>query len=200
MRIEIRADTVRVDGYVNAVGRLSRQMTDEDGIPFNEMVEPGAFMRALQAAGTISALLNHDWNRVLADTSGSLKLKEDTIGLYADFTSRDAELISLAKDGKLRGWSFGFIPLDTKEEYTSTGGHNITITELDLKEVSVIDERMIPVYSGTSISTRAEAAGGGEKPILYRAMDGDIICRVVEPPDYSRYDEVINRLKKPNRV
>ena len=44
MRIEIRNDSVLIDGYVNAVGRDSRPMRDrKTGERFVEQIVPGAF-------------------------------------------------------------------------------------------------------------------------------------------------------------
>lgn len=196
MMVEIRSGSVRIEGYVNAVGRLSRTLVDDDGLTYREMIEPGAFGKALQnAGGGLPALLNHQAERVLASIGGAdggrLKLEEDTIGLHADMTSRDPELMQLAKDGKLRGWSFGFVPLDFKEEYTSGGERHVIITDMELREVSVIDDRMVPAYAGTSIKARAE-----KKEVLTRAMDDVLVTRIDEIPDYSKYDEILNRLRK----
>ena len=40
MRIEIRNDSVTLDGYVNAVARDSRPMLDENGEKFVEQISP----------------------------------------------------------------------------------------------------------------------------------------------------------------
>ena len=49
MRIELRADSVLIEGYVNAVARDSRPMRDRDtGQRFVEQIVPGAFRRALE--------------------------------------------------------------------------------------------------------------------------------------------------------
>jgi len=202
MKIEIRSDRVHIEGYVNAVGRDSRRMTDEEGYPFYEQMEPGVFARALSSGRNVMALLNHDNNRVLSDTERGLELKEDTIGLYAAFDSGDPELIELARGGHLMGWSFGFIPMDSSDVYDSSVGHRSVVKELELIEVSVISDAMRPCYAGTSIHTRAD---GTEDAIQTRAMDNDAVFRAIiedqlepkkEPIDYSRYDAVINRLKK----
>lgn len=197
MKIQIRSDRVKIDGYVNAVGRDSRRLTDENGYAYYEQMQPGVFARALSKGGDVKCLLDHD--RELGSTGNGLTLEEDNIGLRAQFESTDPELIQLAKDGKLQGWSFGFFPLDTKDEYASDG-HRVIVTELDLKEVSIIDDKMTPCYAGTSIHTRAD---GNQEKILLRAFDNDVVTRSFEEdghnapakPDYTAYDEVITRLK-----
>lgn len=198
MQINLRADSVEIEGYVNAVGRDSRRMADEQGFPFVEQMQPGVFARALSEGKTVDALLDHDTTRVLANTDGALKLEEDSIGLHAELVSTDAELIQKARDGLLRGWSFGFIPLDSKDDYSTEVGHRSIITELELIEVSVIDDRAIPCYAGTSVHTRAD---GTEGKIQYRAYDNDVITRTIadeptEKVDYTPYDEIIDRITK----
>lgn len=201
MKIEVRSDSVHVEGYVNAVGRDSRRLTDDEGYPFYEQMEPGVFARALATGSPVEVLLNHDRNRVLGSTNDALSLNEDSIGLFASFDSRDAELIELARGGHLLGWSFGFIPLDHTDVYDSAVGHRAVVKEIDLREVSVISDAMRPCYAGTSIYTRAD---GEDEQIQTRSMDNDAVFRVIleepatnkEPIDYSRYDAVINRVKR----
>ena len=60
MRVEIRADSVVIEGYVNAVARDSRVMRDrKTGKRFVEQIIPGVFRRALQH-NDVKLLLNHD--------------------------------------------------------------------------------------------------------------------------------------------
>ena len=94
--------------------------------------------------------------RELATTKdGSAKLEEDNIGLRAEVTIYDKEVIEKARADELVGWSFGFYPVDDvlgQENGTDTR----TITDLDLVEVSILDSDHIPAYYGTSIEARAE--------------------------------------------
>lgn len=199
MQISIRSDSVSIEGYVNAVGRDSRRMADADGYPFVEQMQPGVFARALQNAPVVECQLDHNENRVLATTNDTLVLEEDSIGLHANVVITDPEVIEKARDGKLRGWSFGFIPLDSQETYASDVGQRSIVTELELKEVSIIDDQMLPCYAGTSIHTRAD---GTQDKICYRSFDNDVITRNIadekptEKVDYTPYDEVIDRIKK----
>jgi HK97 family phage prohead protease len=115
----------------------------------------------------VLVLLNHDSNRVLATTKdGSAVLAEDNIGLRAEITITDTEVVQKARDGKLVGWSFGFIANDV--EITTEGKDEIrTVTDLELLEVSILDDTKAPAYYGTSI----EAREGGAKVVEIRADD-----------------------------
>lgn len=213
MKITIRADSVEIEGYVNAVGRDSRRMVDQFGNDFVEQIQPGAFALALSKNATVQMLLNHNEERVLGQTGDNLELEEDSIGLHARATVTDPEVIELARSGKLVGWSFGFYQLDarTAYDYDSHIERSI-VTELDLREVSIIDDTMLPVYTGTSVHARAEE----KDKLITRAMSSDIIRTVDDrkaeepqeraeepeevipdpPVDYSKYHETINRLRR----
>ena len=83
MRIEIRSDSVILDGYVNAVDRYSRTINSPTG-KFIEKIEPGAFSKALERAENVDLLLDHNKSRKLGSTKeGNLQLFEDNIGLRA---------------------------------------------------------------------------------------------------------------------
>ncbi len=107
MQIEIRSDGAHISGYVNATEKKSRPVITPHGKVVEE-VEPGAFQAAIDRGGNITVNLDHDSTRIYANTdSGTLKLYEDDIGLHADVLVTDSHIISLAKEGKIRGWSFG---------------------------------------------------------------------------------------------
>ena len=155
MRIELRADSVLIEGYVNAVARDSRPMRDKDtGKRFVEQIVPGVFKRALEQ-NEVDLLLDHDNNRKLGSTQTNLSLVEDAIGLKARAEITDPEVIQKAREKKLRGWSFGFLELDASEEDMPNGMKRRFVEDMKLVEVSLIDEKKIPCYTGTSIETRA---------------------------------------------
>ena len=181
MRIEVRNDSVLIDGYVNAVGRDSRPMRDKKGQRYVEQIVPGVFKRAL-SKNEVKILLNHDENRVLGSTETNLTLQEDAIGLRATAEITDAEVIQKAKEGKLRGWSFGFYEKDASEEDMANGLKRRFVEEMVLDEVSIIDERKIPCYEGTSIETRAEG-----KDVI-RADVLEVRADVVEQNEESSFD------------
>lgn len=93
MRIELRSDSVAIEGYVNAVARDSRPMRDrKTGKRFVEQIVPGVFERALRH-NEVQLLLNHDKTRNLGSTSTNLELYEDSIGLHARAEVTDPEVI-----------------------------------------------------------------------------------------------------------
>ena len=114
MQINIREDSVEIEGYVNAVERNSKPLLSRMG-KFIERIKAGAFARALKRNDDVHVLLNHDWQRDLGSTKqGNLELAEDNIGLRARFTTSDKDVMEMAKRGDLVGWSFGFYDRDVK--------------------------------------------------------------------------------------
>ena len=155
-----------------------------------EQIEPRAFEKALNRAENVDLLLNHRKDRKLGATKeGNIKLFEDNIGLRAIATVTDAEVIQKAREKKLRGWSFGqFVNKDRLEERANDIPRRY-VEDLDLFEVSIIDDRMSPCYVGTSIEQRAD------KEVITEQR-GDEFRAVIE--DYSTidYSEYENRIKK----
>lgn len=209
MKVKLRSDSVEIEGYVNAVDRNSRMITDDNGYPIRERIQPGVFGRALQekreAGFNIPVLLNHDSTRVIAEDGVTATLEEDSIGLHAVATITDSEVVEKARARKLSGWSFGFYLRDFREEYTDSGRVRI-VTDMDLREVTLADDTRTPVYAGTSVHARAD-----EQPevIQLRTVDNDVIFTDVtedapdpepEPEqraeiDYSDYYNRINKLR-----
>ena len=156
-RVEIRNDVVHIDGYVNAVERDSKVMHDKRG-DFIERVKAGAFQRAIDRAESknqpIRVLLNHDYTHELTNTGDTrTQLFEDAIGLRCKCEIRDAEVIKKAREHKLRGWSFGFWPIvDFREN--DKGIDRRELREIELYEVSLLDETRTPAYNGTSVEVR----------------------------------------------
>ena len=154
MRIEIRNDSAVLDGYVNVVDRESKPIPSVKG-KFIEKIKPGAFQRSLEKRANVDLLLNHDKNRKLGSTSeGNLELFEDNIGLRAICTVTDLDVIDKAKNKELRGWSFGFYAEKDKLESVENGYERRIVEELDLFEVSIVDNTKNPAYAGTSIEMR----------------------------------------------
>lgn len=156
MKITVRKDKVVIDGYVNAVDRFSRPLFEGAVGRFIEKVLPNVFKKAIQRSRNIDVLLNHDENRKLASTSeGTAKIYEDNVGLRATVEVSDPEVIEKAKAGKLRGWSFGFSDPEDDQTTNKDGLIERVIKKLTLHEVSIIDDRAMPAYFGTSIETRS---------------------------------------------
>lgn len=167
MKIKIRSDSVEISGYVNAVERLSKPLWSRIG-EFVERICAGAFKKALNRANDVHILLNHDWNRDLGSIRrGNLELEEDSIGLHARATITDPEVVEKARAGKLRGWSFGFNDREV-ENGIEDGRLLRKVHDLDLLEVSILDDRKTPAYAGTLITARSV---DGKEEIHFRGED-----------------------------
>ena len=67
MRIELRSDSVILDGYTNVCLRESRILPSPRG-KFVEEIKPRAFERALMKNDSVDLLFNHDRNQKLGST------------------------------------------------------------------------------------------------------------------------------------
>ena len=153
MKVEIRNNSVTLDGYVNVVDRESRELPSPRGI-FREIIVPKTFEKALAATNNVDLFFNHNEQRKLGSTSeGNLQLYEDNVGLRAIATITDAEVIEKAKNNELRGWSFGFVAKsdEWKEEDNIQKRY---VNAMELREVSILD--CLPAYVATSVEVRGE--------------------------------------------
>ncbi|SMC19329.1 prohead peptidase. Unknown type peptidase. MEROPS family U35 [Clostridium acidisoli DSM 12555] len=153
MQIEIRNDSVTIKGYVNALERDSRALPSPQG-KFVEQVRTGTWKNAIAKNDDIAVLLNHDWNKKLGSTKDNLKLKEDNIGLYAEARVCDADVIEKAKNNELCGWSFGFKANKQSWGKTDNEMQRRYLDDIDLFEVSILDNTRTPAYYGTSVEAR----------------------------------------------
>jgi HK97 family phage prohead protease len=195
IRIEIRSDSVLLDGYVNAVARDSKPIITPRG-KCVEQIEPRAFERALERTENVDLLLNHEKSRKLGSTKeGNLTLFEDNIGLRAICTVTDPEVVQKAKEKKLKGWSFGqYVNKDRMEERADDIPRR-HVEDLDLFEVSIIDDRLSPCYAGTLIEQRADKEIISEqRGDEFRAVIVD--NTVKETIDYSEVENRIQKIKE----
>ena len=182
-------------GYVNAVGRDSKPIPYLNG-KFIEQIEPRAFDKALNKTDNVDLLLNHDENRKLGSTKdGNLELFEDNIGLRAICTITDKDVIEKAKKGELRGWSFGFCAEKDRWEDTNKGYQRRYVEDLDLFEVSILDNRKNPAYEGTSIEMRED------KEVVTECRSFDVKAIIINGDnknniDYSKYTDLFNKVKR----
>ena len=203
MNIRVTDDKVEIDGYVNAVERLSKPLQDRLG-KFVERVKVGAFKRALERADDVRILLNHDWDKDLGGLSdGNLELHEDAIGLHARATITDKDVVEQAKRGDLVGWSFGFVDRDV-EQGEENGLTVRNVKDLDLYEVSLINRERIPAYDGTLVAVRT--ADDKQAINIADIAESNIKVRVEEQPkeetkednqtiDYTEYKNIIAEMK-----
>lgn len=169
MKIYIRADSVTIEGYVNAVERNSKPL-NERGVTFIERIAAGAFRRAIERAKDIRILLNHNWDKDLGGLKdGNLELEEDNIGLKARATITDPDVVADAKRGDLVGWSFGFDDVDEGVKQLrdeETGLPLRKVNDLELFEVSLLNRKKSPAYAGTLVKVRDDGSEE-EKKILF---------------------------------
>ena len=194
MRIEVRADGAKISGYVNVTGKKSRPIVKPDGTRCVEEVEERAFEDAISRAGDVSVTVDHDKTHVYASTSdNTLTLKEDAIGLHADVLIKDSTIIGLAKEGKIRGWSFGMYNVVDKMEQRADELPIRHIKKLDLDHITLVVNKR-PCYAATSVELRADEA---DDVMEYRASD-DNVELIVETPkkpiDYSEYEKRIKKV------
>ena len=150
LKVELRNGAIHLEGYVNAVGRESRELHDVYG-KFIEIIKPNAFKNSLEKRSEVGLMLNH--KRDLKPTK--FEVYEDNIGLRAFIDIDDPEVVELAEHHKLTGFSFGFVA--TEDSWDDTQGvRRRTIINLDLQEVSILS--VTPAYIATSIEMRDNAA------------------------------------------
>lgn len=198
MEVNIRADHVEIEGYVNAVERNSKPLNSRLG-RFVERIDKGAFNDAIQRNSDIHVLLNHDWTRDLGSTAkGNLELEEDNIGLHARAEIYDKDVIEKARKHQLVGWSFGFTDKDVEEATDEETKLPLRkVRGLNLYEVSILDNSRTPAYVGTSINAR-----NSQVNFLGADMIDKVNVRELEAPkeepkeiDYSKADELLSQIK-----
>lgn len=208
MQINIREDSVELEGYVNAVERNSKPLMSRMG-KFIERIKAGAFARALKRNDDVHVLLNHDWQRDLGSTKqGNLELAEDNIGLRAKCTITDKEVMDMAKRGDLVGWSFGFYDRDVKNG-VENGMLTREVNDLDLEEVSILDRSKVPAYDGTLIMARSDdsedrifvsdvfdANDVSRETPETREDKADDVSHETKQIDYSKYKAMIAEMKE----
>lgn len=171
MRIELRSNSVILDGYVNVTQRESRILPSPKG-PFVEEIKPRTFERALQNNNSVDLLFNHDHNRKLGSTNeGNLELFEDNIGLRAIATVTDQVVMEKARNKELRGWSFGFSVLKDEWLPREDAVQKRFVEEIELFEVSILDKT--PAYIATSIESR-----DGEESILTETRNEEFDAKI----------------------
>lgn len=195
MKVEIRNDSVHIEGYVNVVERDSRVLPSPRG-KFIEQVKAKTFQRALESTDNVDLLFNHDSNRKLGSTKeGNIKLWEDEIGLRAIVDTNDQEIVEKAKNKQLTGWSFGFTKIKDSWEDGKDGIQRRYLEEITLPEVSILS--VTPAYIATSIEVREDAI------TEYRIADSiEYIEPVIdeeetreEPIDYSMFEVELQLIK-----
>ena len=183
MNFEIRADGIHFDGYVNVTGKMSKPVITPNRQRVVETIEERAFQTALSQTSNVEVWLDHNPNRVIAQTKdGTVELREDQIGLRATGVITDPEVVQDAK--RLRGWSFGFIKPKSRMEQRADGLPRRILEEFELIEVSIIDKTKLPCYVGTSIEARADG-----ETLELRSFDCEVVTVDDTPEERAEDDQ-----------
>ena len=189
MQITIRADSVELEGYVNSIERKSKPLWSRIG-QFVERICKGAFKRALERNDNVRIMLNHTKD-IGGQKDGNLELYEDAIGLHARATITDPEVIDKAKEGRLVGWSFGFYDREVEQKRDENGYPLRDVIDLDLEEVSILDDSTTPAYDGTLVSVRSD-----EKSIYFsESFTDEIQLREERTEDVPKQQETVEKDK-----
>lgn len=126
---------------------------------FTEVIKRGAFKRAIQEAQDVIGVINHDEDRLIARTkAGTLVLQEDEVGLhmvmYPVDTTAGRDAVENVRAGNIDQMSFAFIARSQSWEHDEAGNVTRTITDLDLRDVSLVT---FPAYEATSAKIRESA-------------------------------------------
>lgn len=155
MRAKAEGETPTISGYA--------AMFNEETVIggwFREVIAPGAFTEAVRG-DDVRALFNHDSNIVLGRTkSGTLRLTEDTKGLFYDVTPPNTQAANDVRElimrGDVSGSSFGFTVEEENWDETPVKRGLLplrTITKASLFDVSPVT---FPAYEATSVSARSK--------------------------------------------
>lgn len=153
--LKTRNDEENGDAFIEGYFAVFNQETELWPGAFEE-IAPGAFDNSLKS-NDIMCLDNHDTRAVLGSTdSQTLELKTDSNGLWGrvkvDLEDPFAKsAYRKVQTGKVRGCSFGFLPLKQETVYREDGTVKWIVTEADTHEVSIT---AFPAYPQTEISAR----------------------------------------------
>lgn len=196
MNVEIRADGLHISGYVNVTEKMSRPVITGKGQKVIEVIEPRAFQNALDKVDNVVMTKDHDENYVLAEIRAkNLSLYEDAIGLHADALITDAQTITEARAGKLKGWSFGMKNIVDNIEERADKLPLRHIKALDLDHITLVVNKT-PFYAATSIEMRANDE---TSELECRTMEeSPKVTETEQKPDYTAYLNRIEALKTKN--
>lgn len=153
---ELADGRVEFSGYAAVFGERSQ------GLPFVEVIDPGAFRDCLTQGPDVALVLQHNPDTVIArTTAGNLTLTEDARGLrvVATLNPEDpdaARAIVKLRDGNWRSMSFRFWDLTPGDDGTvvaadGTVERHVTRADIDFGDVSIVT---YPAYAGTVAELR----------------------------------------------
>lgn len=196
MKVELRADgTLHISGYVNVTGKMSRPVITAKGQKVIEVIEERTFQNALSKATNVKMTKDHNPNCVLAETrANTLTLHEDSIGLRAEADITDETTIKEAKEGKIKGWSFGMRNIIDKIEERAEQLPIRHVKGFDLDHITLVVNKT-PVYAATSVELRADDE---LEELETRAFEDDLQFvnnRKEKAYDNSEFEKRLEKLK-----
>ena len=153
VNLEYDKEQRKIGGYINVVERPSEILfSHKTGTWFQETMKAGVFTRALQKNKDIPLLLEHDYNKKIANTSdGTLELREDAIGLRFDAIVSEDSYREIEQRG-IKSCSFGFKINEQSSEPVNSKLEKRYVSNIDLFEVSLVQN---PAYVGSLVEKRA---------------------------------------------
>ena len=158
MPAELRTE-VRSDGMVAIRGYAAVFDREADGLPFREVIRPGAFARSLANGDECYLLVNHNTDELplARRSSGTLTLAEDATGLAIEAildpaNPRSAEVISVLSRGDASEMSFAFTVAPDGQTRTKDGLRELR--DLNIFEASICTWG---AYSDTTVGIRSAA-------------------------------------------
>jgi len=145
---------------------------------FDEVVEAGAFSRALAEEQDVRALIDHDPARIIGRTkNGTLEMEEDNKGLFTRIhlpdTQEARDLATLVERGDLDAMSFGFTVKGDRWE-KSEGRNTRYISDVDIFDISVV---AFPASPTTSVALRSMEAADAEIEAVLRRRRFNLMLR-----------------------
>lgn len=148
---------------------------------FREVIRPGFFTRAIEEQQDVRALFNHDSNFLLGRTkSGTLRLREDSQGLYIEVDPSDTQagrdVVTSIRRGDVDGMSFAFTTSRTRWEESDEEESPDLRELLEIDTLYDVGPVVYPAYEQTSATVSrsyrtneeifAEELGAVENPIV----------------------------------
>jgi len=164
---------------------------------FIEIIRPGAFAKSIANGDDVRCLFNHEADNILGrNTAGTLRLKEDSVGLFFECDlgnqSYATDLYESIKRGDVNQCSFGFFCREDNWLPTSEApGVLREILEAELMDVSPVT---YPAYLATSLSARSLFPDGVPTPRISNPRIEDARTIVEDHERYLRQQRVLQAL------
>ena len=154
----------RIEGYAVVFGQESKYIYDPVLRKcFIEIIEPGAVTEELIRGSDIRALIEHNYERMIARSNfgkGSLNLNLDTYGLGYGLdspgTADGDSSVEMVKRGDIFGSSFGYWTDEKKNVTWSKRSDGIILRRVHkidiIREISIVAN---PAYIGTEVNVRS---------------------------------------------